>query len=429
MSVNNYSGHCITENEPRVCYECIGNAYLKQYIKKHGSVDTCSYCKRKRTSLQMSSFLPVIMDGIAFSYCRAVDELPCDEGQYVGRQYTNYQLIFEELYDEIAANDEQILDDIVNAMEDETWCDIAPFMDKEEDDAYHTWTSFCKMIREQVRYVFFKAVSDDTNRENPTIILDMIDRYCQKVNLIRRIDKNIKLFRCRNHDTPTWLTSEKDFAPPPIECASSGRMNAAGISLLYLTLDVQTALCETDRPDRDYASVASYRLKDPMYVLDLSKISTMDIPSIFDIDNRQKRPAILFLKKFADSISTPRSNNDIGIDYVPTQIVTEFFRYVKPKDRHRYDGIMYNSTQNPGGKCLALFLTREEVLNKKFGIHIVPSQTSFFQKTHRYEQVTNGQTKKAIASLLIDGISKTKVTDIGDAIACSAEEIDKLLGI
>lgn len=66
--------------------------------------------------------------------------------------------------------------------------------------------------------------------------------------------------------------------------------------------------------------------------------------------------------------------------------VTEYFRYVRREDSAKYEGILYKSAQNPGGKCLALFLTRKEFLEEKFGIHIVPSQTAFYKKEYQKQE-------------------------------------------
>lgn len=412
-------------SDKKLCHECIGNKSLKEYIKAEGSILTCDYCGKKRKAISLDMFMPAIMSGINFLFSHAADELPCDSGEYVGKTYTSEQLIFEELYDEINAQDEQILADIVDIMYDDLWCDADPFSDREEDTAYYDWQSFCKMVKENVRYVFYRADPDTSFRENPVTILDTLADYVERVKLARRIGKNTKMYRCRTHENDEWLTSYADFAPPPPEKATSGRMNATGINVLYLTLDPHTALCETNVNGRDYATIASFRIKNSIRVLDLTKIKTMSLPSIFDEDNRHNRSPVVFLQKFAESISQPRSNKELDIEYVPTQIITEFFRYVKIDNSDGYAGILYESTQNPGGKCLALFLTRDEVLNNKYGIHIVPKDTRYFKK--QFTPIENNSTRIAKGKIFTESLSNVKINDLEKDIKISPKEINSLI--
>ena len=110
-------------------------------------------------------------------------------------------------------------------------------------------------------------------------------------------------------------------------------------------------------------------------------------------------------------VATSGRMNAAGIiEYVPTQIVTEFFRYVKTSRSNGYAGILYESTQNPGGECLALFLTRDEVLNHKYGIHIIPKATTYHKK--EYVTVDNNSTLIAKGKIHIDSLANEKVSGL-----------------
>ena len=142
------------DSDKKLCHECIGNKSLKEYIKANGYVCTCDYCGQRRKAVNLDSFMVIIMSGVNFLYTHAVNELPCDSGEYIGKTYTTAQLIFEELRDEIDAQDERILKDIVEIMYDDIWCDADPFSDREEDVAYYDWQSFCKMVKERCDMFF-----------------------------------------------------------------------------------------------------------------------------------------------------------------------------------------------------------------------------------------------------------------------------------
>ncbi len=391
-----------------VCHECIGNKIIKNFIRTNGTLQECTYCKNRRKSLDLERIMPLIMGGVYFKYGLAVEELPYEKG-YVGNTYDTSEIIVEDLADDIDAQNDKIIEDIVGIMDDEVWCDANPFSDKREDTDYYDWQSFCKLVKEKIRYVFYRAEAENINKD-PAQILDTIAEYADKLKLIRKIDRNASLYRCRTSEKEAWFSEVADLAPPPTEYASAGRMNAAGINVFYLTLDSKTALFETNEQGKDYATVACFKVKESITVLDLTKIKKK-LPSVFDAENRDNRSAILFLERFSHSISQKATSKNT--DYVPTQIVTEYFRYVAKNHGSKYDGIMYESAQNPNGICLALFLSREDVLAKKYGIHIVPKLTAYYQK--QYQSVDNPGTQKAKAMMFIESQSKKKLSEIEEA--------------
>lgn len=405
------------EIEKNVCHECIGNKSLKEFIKAEGKKQPCSYCGRYRKAVGFDSFYDAIMDGVCYAYSRAVDELPVDEGEYVGKTYTSQDLINDELSDEIAANDDRILDDIVEIMPDETWCDKDPF-DNRADDDFYSWDAFSKMVREKMRFVFYRISEDNKRSLQPSDILDLISHYTREVRLTRTIRSSTKLYRCRTLNDDQWYTNPDDYGPPDSANAVAGRMNAAGIEMLYLAMDEETTLREAYSPNREYAVVVQYRVEEPLYVLDLARLEKMKMPSVFDKENRDTSHAIRFLKMFAKDISKQRMNKNTDTEYVPTQIVTEFLRYVNRKDGDRYDGICYSSSLNPGGTCLVLFMNREDVRRGKNGIHLIPSETRFYKK--QFCELKDARTAEARNELVANAtIARTGNTPMKDIAASS----------
>lgn len=213
-------------SEKRVCHECMGDESLKKYIKENGSLAQCDYCGRKRKCVTIEDLMPAIMGGIYYLYDKADNWMPCDQGVYQGDTFDTYDLIFEKMCDELNVDNEEILDDIVNIMSDECWCVTDPYEDKERDIEYYNWTEFCKMVKEKVRFVFYRT---ETSEDSPSQILDIIARYADEMRLERQINNGYNLYRSRTHPDEEWCKKRTDFSPPPIEKASAGRMNAAGI--------------------------------------------------------------------------------------------------------------------------------------------------------------------------------------------------------
>ena len=72
--------------------------------------------------------------------------------------------------------------------------------------------------------------------------------------------------------------------------------------------------------------------------------------------------ALRFLHRLADDISRPIARDDrVHIEYVPTQVVTEFLRTTKLPEGAKLDGIRYRSSRRDGGISLVLFADRRNV--------------------------------------------------------------------
>jgi RES domain len=122
-----------------------------------------------------------------------------------------------------------------------------------------------------------------------------------------------------------------------------------------------TALNETADESGKYA-VGQFRTMRDIKILDLAQLPP--IPSLFAeiLDSLPYDPheALRFLHRLADDISRPIARDDgVHIEYVPTQVVTEFLRTTMPEVK--LDGIRYRSSRRDGGTSLVLFADRRNV--------------------------------------------------------------------
>jgi hypothetical protein len=77
------------------------------------------------------------------------------------------------------------------------------------------------------------------------------------------------------------------------------------------------------------------------------------VPDSVEYNPRQN---LIFLHEIADEISQPIARDDrVHVEYVPTQVVTEFLRTVATSNGSRIDGIRYRSSRRSGGSSLVLF--------------------------------------------------------------------------
>jgi hypothetical protein len=99
-------------------------------------------------------------------------------------------------------------------------------------------------------------------------------------------------------------------------------------------------------------------------LLDLTHLPA--VPSLFedipDTLTYDPRPRILFLWKLSREISRPIARDDrVHIEYLPTQVVTEYLRTSVTVDGKKVDGIRYRSSRNGVGTAVVLFANRDNV--------------------------------------------------------------------
>ena len=103
-------------------------------------------------------------------------------------------------------------------------------------------------------------------------------------------------------------------------------------------------------------TVACFVCERPLRVLDLTSLPP--IPNFWDKGDHHLRHGICFLYDFVHELVKPiKHDGREHIEYVPTQIVTEFFRH---HFSERLDGLVYKSTKTKDSRACVLFLTQAE---------------------------------------------------------------------
>jgi hypothetical protein len=107
-------------------------------------------------------------------------------------------------------------------------------------------------------------------------------------------------------------------------------MSPAGISMFYGALNEETALQETcvrhdGKPAE--ATIATFELVEDLYVLNLTALP--EYPSVFGSDEANlDRPTVHFVHSFVrDFTQAVEKDGREHIEYVPSQVVTEYVRY------------------------------------------------------------------------------------------------------
>jgi HEPN/RES N-terminal domain 1/RES domain len=402
-----------------VCDSCVRDGYLSAHIAENGKPAACGYCgiapeDANVSCIPFDDLMDLIGDGINWAYASADNEgIPYEsaEGGYAfpDHMFSTYELVVDQVGLEV---ENGVLEDILRALPDQTWC-RRRFGSLSLNDALHMgWEEFVEKVQYETRYLFTlpepspggtdpppsAAVVEHPEEVNGESIglhepnplpegpefasgdpdfgidydlqegipvyemLDAIGRLVRRLELIKKFDSGITIFRVRVVDKECTLAGPHDLGPPAREDATQpNRMSPSGIVMFYGAMDRDTALVETFQPDREGAEnkrawVASFEVLRELRLLDLTRLPT--VPSIFNAGRRDLQDGISFLHQFVDDLVQPikRDGREL-IDYVPTQIVTEYvrhrFRTVNGKSVH---GILYRSSKRPSGTACVLFI-------------------------------------------------------------------------
>lgn len=351
-------------DKKRACKSCINDRYIYDNLKKYGEMSECSYCQQRRKTISVKEIIEEIKDGINTEYKQCgMEYYNPIEGDYdvptVDLEYI--------LCGEYSCRDD-LFGDICTYIAEDGWYarDNEYIGDKEDIGVLYNkeWKAFCHMVKYETRYVFFNQWDDGEADERAKNILEFIGNAVEKLDLLKEVLPEKGFYRGRTHRTKEEaFSSDNQLASPPPYSAKVNRMSAEGISIFYGANNVKTVLAEIYNGIEQYATIAQFKSKDKLWLLDLSNVLHMKVPSLFDRKNRDKRGYIGFFKKFVNMIISPVDNIP-AIEYVPTQILTEYFRHVYNYGC-MFDGIMYPSAKNPQGKCYALFFNYEQCIKGK----------------------------------------------------------------
>ena len=134
--------------------------------------------------------------------------------------------------------------------------------------------------------------------------------------------------------------------------------------MFYGCDDEETALRETASGPGNFA-IGEFEVTRPAVLLDLTDIP--EVPSLFepvpDFVEVLPRRDLRFLHHVAREVSRQidRSNR-VHVDYVPTQVVTEFVRTMVTWQGSRIDGIKYASSVHPMHSSYVLFADQSNVV-------------------------------------------------------------------
>jgi len=372
-----------------VCAKCFEDEAIQEFIREQASCKRCTYCRRfarNPIAAEMDDVMEFIAEGINYEYEDAGNGVDYEtaEGGYKLATMDSWELI-EEIGLEV--ENDALREDLRHAFFGRPWVPKHPYCDRKCDALQYSWEAFSNLVKHRTRFVFFRVSTADRSygESEPSEFLDALRSAVTETNLVRTIPAGQKWFRAHPHAASETLSGAGRLGTPLPQYARHNRMSPAGIPMLYVATAAATSIAEVRpaAPNGNVFTVAEFENLRPLRVLDLSTIEA--VPSLFDTERRHMRMPLIFLRHFAEEISKPISDSENPYEYVPTQVMTEYFRHLfhQPREIHlpsfpipfeddsvqhpsppstytetnlQLDGIAFRSSKRVGGVNYTLFI-------------------------------------------------------------------------
>ena len=356
-----------------VCGDCIDNEGIRGFISAKAASANCSFCRVASDGLIAAPLEEVggyINRCLREEYGDALEKLPWDgeEKQFIGWNWTSDALLTEVIELELPNDDSNVLlDKLVGCLDDITWCELNGLGLTDRKYAQYNWDYFCDVVIHKRRFFFLDYGPDPYEPEvyDPGDVLRDIFAFAKETGLFKVLPAGTRLFRARWETAGKRLETPQELGPPPENIAvQANRMSPPGVVMFYASDDIETALLEAAQKPGRFA-VGHWNLLRSAAVLDLTAIPA--IPRLFEYDPEGGpyllRRALIFLHHVAEQMSQPVARDDrVHVDYVPTQIVTEFLRARVRWQGNLIDGIKYSSSMQSSHASYALFVTQDHIV-------------------------------------------------------------------
>ena len=227
-----------------------------------------------------------------------------------------------------------------------------------------TWRLFRREILHGQRFFSQKALSRLREIFDGLHLL-RDDANSPAVHLLEPDDETIQIYRARKANSVEEREKivqdpASKLGPPPENLRCAGRMNPSGILAFYGAFDLDTCVAELRPAVGETVISAKFKLTRPILVLDTTKFSGRPKAiNIFAPTHVTRMRLWKFMTTFMSEIARPCLPDDEHLDYVPTQVVSEYLTHLHKLKRgykeRTIDAIIYRSAQNGNGKNIVIF--------------------------------------------------------------------------
>jgi len=350
------------------CSACFGTPRLKQLVRKGKQKGDCDYCESTFIAIAPVDSLADYFEPLLREYTEvqegvhflAVLDQEADGETLDALLAEDHHGIFSARLDDEAR--QNFVQDIVNVIDrpdptggdygrrvGEPWTRRGTEIWAGDDDEYfrspnYRWRTFVDDIKGRQR--FARAADDGDSDPATYLTTDVLNALTVRLRRGKALYRAVIGGERRDGAIVSPHPEERMRGPRPEHCRRGGRVNPAGIAVLYTASRQTTAVAEVRPWNGAPVSVATMITRKGLRLIDLVPHSRRPrrktrtrtyVAGLYDV-----------LSSIGAAMAEPLNPDDTEIDYVPTQYVAEL---IKAKG---YDGVKYASAVSRGAN-VALF--------------------------------------------------------------------------
>ena len=355
------------------CINCFSDSEIKRFIESYERIGNCDYCQSSNVHIgDVDDVGHFIMEGFERYYENAANQVgydSSDDGYQLPTSDIAEILLYEEaIFGETLNDPDSLLKDLVIN-------DGTPYVRKDpygppsgDPDEIRYWGNFCKTVKTQQRFTTFLSSEDEDQydySQPKNFLYHLANNFMP--SLIDVLQPRTKIYRARINNENRELLHQ-DLTSPSQQRSRNSRMSPAGISFFYGGLTPEVCIHEVRPSVAENVIVAEFEVIQKLFVLNLATEFEAR-RSIFDPEYSFYYEVYFkpFLEHFVVDISKPIRKTDNEIEYVPTQVFTEFIKAINFRKHYYYpdengnesdifvDGVIFKSSIMKDGMNLVLF--------------------------------------------------------------------------
>ncbi|WP_458682731.1 RES family NAD+ phosphorylase [Prescottella equi] len=331
-----------------VCARCLTPEALDVLAPNLIEDEPCTFCSAAGPTVDFETFMTKFMYMIGRQYgdAHAQGVLVID-GEYFAKVWSGDEIA--DAHSDLALTNADAITFVREALDgDRVWA-YRDGLEPPDEAMRFAWSRLSDTVKYRQRYIFLSEEDGGRPDElSPRQYLEKLDQIIHDNAMTLTLPKGSEIYRVRPYDaTRDFPLVAAELGSAPADLAGPNRMSPAGISMFYGSENLDTAIAETTNGRTAPAvAVGRWRTVQDLHLVDLTK----EIPrsNLFaaahgaDSDFETHFNGS-YLRRFAEEIAAPIRPGIPHIEYVPTQVVTEYLRFA----RHgAYDGIRFNSAKN-----------------------------------------------------------------------------------
>ncbi len=357
----------IEDETVRVCHSCVNEDHLSDLILEY-DVGACDFCgRRDLEAMPLNDLGPIIRERITEFYSLAEEAavvFSSADGGYMAPTEDTDEVIFESHPIDLPNDDEgNLRRALVQAVGDDLWIN-RDFGDGHfAEGELFRWSTFVRTVKYQRRFFFHSLKQGgllDFFDDSFAALLKELAELCDDADLVDGVRPGLTLYRSRPRKAREEFTNASELGPPPAALTRQpNRMNPPGIPMFYGAESRELAIAEAHEAR---LSVARFIVEKPLVLLDLA--TELRRPDFYCDVSRHEVNALDFLSQFAKLIGAAVTRDEgAHIEYVPTQVFTEYLRDYPFFDGHPLVGVRYRSATGIAGTNVVLFATQNDVID------------------------------------------------------------------